>query len=131
MNINERVAEIRKYYGLTQADFGAAIGLTGNYIWMIEKGRRPPSDRTIMDLCREFDINPDWLKTGSGEMIRRKPRHERLMELCLDAAENPDSPKGTILAALAALSDEQWQALGDIIKTASAAVQTKKKPDQD
>ena len=131
MDISERIMAIRKHYGLTQADFGAAIGLTGNYVWMMEKGRRPPSERTITDLCREFDVNPDWLQTGTGEMLRRKPQNETLMKFCLNAAENPDSLKGALLTAMAALTDDQWKGLEDIIKTASVAIQVQKMPDQD
>lgn len=35
---------------------------------MLEKGERAPSDRTIMDICREFNVNEHWLRTGEGEM---------------------------------------------------------------
>ena len=35
---------------------------------MLEKGERVPSDRTISDICREFNVNEDWLRTGNGYM---------------------------------------------------------------
>ena len=31
-------------------------------------GKKIPSDRTIADICREFNINENWLRTGEGEM---------------------------------------------------------------
>lgn len=131
MTIGNRLRAVRKALGLTQQEFAAAVGLKQSTIAMYEMGHGKASERVITTLCKEYDINRNWLLTGEGEMFRQKTQNETLMELCLDAAENPDSPKGAILAALAALSDEQWQALGDIIKTASAAVQAQKKPDQD
>ena len=131
MTIGNRLRAVRKALGLTQQEFATEVGLKQSTIAMYEMGHGKASERVITTLCKEYDINRNWLLTGEGEMFLPKTQNETLMELCLDAAENPDSPKGAILAALAALSDEQWQALGDIIKTASAAVQTKKKPDQD
>ena len=131
MTIGNRLRAVRKALGLTQQEFAAEVGLKQSTIAMYEIGHGKASERVITTLCKEYDINRNWLLTGEGEMFRPKTQNETLMELCLDAAENPNSPKGAILAALAALSDEQWQALGDIIKTASEAVQAQKKPDQD
>lgn len=66
--MNNRIALIRKGAGLTQEEFGARIGgLSKNYIWMLEKGDRTPSDRTIADICREFNVSEVWLRTGNGE----------------------------------------------------------------
>ena len=48
---------------------------------MIEKGDRVPSGRTIADICREFDVNEDWLRTGAGPMLVEKARDEELAEL--------------------------------------------------
>ena len=48
--VNERIAKIRKDANLTQEEFGEKIGkLSKNYIWMLEKGDRKPSDRTIAE----------------------------------------------------------------------------------
>ena len=67
--MNERLIEIRQALGLTQADFSARIGYSENYIWMIEKGRKTPSARVLSDICREFNVNERWLRTGKGEMF--------------------------------------------------------------
>lgn len=72
--MNERILAIRKKLGLTQKEFGMHIGgLSQNYIWMIEKGDRVPSDRTISDICREFNVSEAWLRTGEGEMFQPSP----------------------------------------------------------
>ena len=64
---------------MTQTEFAQKIGLSQNYVWMIERGDRCPSDRTIADICREFDVSEDWLRTGEGEMfIQLTPDEERL-----------------------------------------------------
>ena len=70
--MNRRIASIRKISNLTQDDFGTRIGLSRNYVWMIEKGERIPSDRTIADICREFNVNEHWLRTGEGEIFKEE-----------------------------------------------------------
>ena len=57
---------------LIESDF------TKNFVWMIEKGQRIPSDRTISDICREFGVNETWLRTGAGEMFQKRSRDEEL-----------------------------------------------------
>ena len=66
--MNERIRQLRNDLHLSQAEFGAKINLSQNYIWMIEKGDRTPSDRTIADIAREFGVSLAWLEDGEGEM---------------------------------------------------------------
>lgn len=67
--MNERIKEIRKSLGMTQSTFASKIGLSRNYIAQLEIGTRIPPDRTISDICREFSINEQWLRTGEGDML--------------------------------------------------------------
>lgn len=116
--MNERIALIRKEAGLTQEEFGAKVGgLSRNYIWMVEKGDRVPSDRTISDICRIFNVNEKWLRTGEGEMFKPKSRNEELMEFATKAAEgDPGSIQAQLLAVMARLTDEQWEVLAQVAK---------------
>lgn len=72
--MNERIKRLRLELGLTQAQFGEKIKLSQNFVWMIEKGTRAPSDRTISDICREFGVNEAWLRKGVGEPHRQRGR---------------------------------------------------------
>ena len=114
--MNERISLVRKEAGLTQEEFGAKVGgLSRNYIWMIEKGDRVPSDRTISDICREFDVNEEWLRTGAGEMFKPKSRNEELFEFATKVAEgDPGSIQAQPLAVMARLTDEQWEVLAQV-----------------
>lgn len=66
--MKNRIFKIRKDNKLTQDAFSEKLNLSKNFVWMLEKGERAPSDRTIMDICREFNVNEHWLRTGEGEM---------------------------------------------------------------
>lgn len=124
--MNERIAMVRKAAGLTQEDFGARIGgLSRNYIWMVEKGDRVPSDRTILDICREFGVNEDWLRAGVGEMFRPRSRNEELFDFLNTALEeDPNGMKVRLLTVMSRLSEAQWELLADIAR--KLAEETKK-----
>lgn len=74
--MKDRIIRIRKDAKLNQEDFAKRINLTKNYISLIETGNRIPSDRTISDICREFNINEEWLRTGIEPM--KIPRDGKL-----------------------------------------------------
>lgn len=66
--INERIKLIRKNAGLTQEKFAKVLGTVQNTITGYETGKRNPSGSVIALICKEFNINEEWLRTGHGEM---------------------------------------------------------------
>ena len=66
--MNDRILKIRKDQKLTQDAFAEKLNLSKNYIWQMEKAERVPSDRTILDICRVFNVNEKWLRNGEGSM---------------------------------------------------------------
>lgn len=69
MSIGERLKLLRKDLGLTQEVFASRIGSVQNSITGYENGRRIPSSRVILLICKEFHVNEEWLRYGSGEMF--------------------------------------------------------------
>nr|UVN04778.1 MAG: helix-turn-helix domain protein [Bacteriophage sp.] len=67
MTIGDRIIEIRKEENLSQEEFGKKIGLSRSIIGCYEKNIRNVSDRTIRDICSNFNVNEDWLRTGNGD----------------------------------------------------------------
>ena len=67
--MNKRIRQIRLDLGLSQSEFGRKIGITTSAISRIESGENSASTQTIMLICREFNINYDWLTAGQGEMF--------------------------------------------------------------
>lgn len=115
MEIGERIKEVRKAQKITQQAFADAIGLKRNTIANYEIGNVDPSDRTISDICREFDVNEEWLRTGAGEMFKPKSRNEELFEFATKVAEgDPGSIQTQLLAVMARLTDEQWEVLAQV-----------------
>lgn len=105
--MNERIKEARKARKMTQQQLAEAIGLTQNYIAMIETGRREPSDRTIADICQVCGVDEIWLRTGTGEMFAPKTRREELEEIFHHCEIGTDA-KARMIRAMAQLPDEAF-----------------------
>ena len=67
-DINSRIAAVIKDSGLTKTAFAERIKVSQQHISRLAKNGIP-SDRTIWDICREFNVNETWLRTGEGEMF--------------------------------------------------------------
>ena len=67
--MNERLKYIRKKLSLSQDAFGKKLGITGAGISKIESGDRNLTEQMILAVCREFNVNEDWLRNGNGEMF--------------------------------------------------------------
>ena len=64
--MKERIKAIRTHYGLTQQEFANKLGLKRNSVANYEIGRNTPLDPIITSICREFNVNEVWLRTGEG-----------------------------------------------------------------
>lgn len=71
--MEERIKELRKKLGLSQADFGSEIGVKQTTIAGYETGTRTPIDAVIISICRKFHVSYDWLIAGEGEMFESLP----------------------------------------------------------
>lgn len=66
--MHERIKQLRKELGLTQQEFANRLNIKRGAIANYEIGRNEPIDAVISLICREFNINEEWLRTGKGEM---------------------------------------------------------------
>lgn len=82
MTIGERVREIRKSQNLTLETFGARIGVGKTAISKIENGRGGLTEQAKKSICREFNVNYNWLEYGTGEMFSNLPK-TILKDLCI------------------------------------------------
>ena len=67
--MNERILEIIKTLGIKKTEFAKRLNLSQPYVSELCSGKKLPSDRTIADICREFNIDENWLRTGEGKMF--------------------------------------------------------------
>lgn len=81
MTQGERVREIRKSLKLTLEKFGVKLGVKKSAISDIESGRNALTEQMAVSICREYNVNYDYLINGEGEMFDDLPQTV-LEELC-------------------------------------------------
>lgn len=107
--MEHRIKELRKHLSLTAEEFARRIGVARSTISGIETGARIPSNQLITSICREYNVNEQWLRTGEGTMFAESPEDERIASVC-------DRPHGaSLLEKLSALSDAGLKALDDLL----------------
>ena len=110
--VGDRIRELRKELGTTQQEFADRLKIKRNTIATYETGRNDPIDSVFALICREFNVNETWLRTGEGEMFVPKSRDEELAEFFGNVQGiGPESFKRRFVAMLSRLDEEDWALL--------------------
>ena len=125
LTIHERIKQVRKKYSLTMDDFGKRIGIGKSSVSTIESGKNNPSDQTVHFICREFNVNENWLRTGEGEMLVPFDRTSEISYFMGSLLrEEGDTFKKRFVSALAKLEERDWVALEKLV------TETNKSPEE-
>ena len=115
--IKDRIKAIRKTLDLTQTEFGEKIGLGLGAIKNLEYGRTEPSPALSDLICKTFGVSVIWLEPGEGEMFRKMTRREKIANFVSEAlADESDDFMSQLILVLAALSDDGWRKLREVIR---------------
>lgn len=115
--IGTRIKEIRKGAGLTLEKFGAKIGITAASMSTIENGKSNPSGQTVLMICREFNVNEDWLRDGKGEPFMQLSREESIAAYVgsLTGGHITDIEE-SIIKFMAETTVEEWENLASALR---------------
>ena len=99
--LNERVKQLRKTLDLTMEKFGDRLGVKKNSISQIEQ--------MIKSICREFDVDEEWLRNGTGSMFIERTRDEEIAKFIgtIQSVED-DSFMKKFISMLAKLDESEW-----------------------
>lgn len=110
--MNTRIKKIREKFTLTQEEFGKKIGAARNTIANYESGNRSPSNAVILSICREFKINEEWLRYGTGSMYIAPSREQEIATITSTLLkEETESFKYRLIKALCSLGNADWEML--------------------
>ena len=114
--MKDRFKELRKELNVTQQEFADKLKISRNFVAQIEMGSKVPSDRTIDDVCRECNVNEEWLRTGNGDMFVPGIKDKQISAMLADVMKSgEDSFRHRLVSALARLDDEGWDNLEKLI----------------
>lgn len=116
-SMSERISECIKESGLTKTAFATKIDVSQPFISQLCAGTTTPSSRTIRDICREFNIDENWLRTGEGNMRIALSRSQEVSEFVGDILKGEaDTFKRRFVAMLARLDESEWMVLEKMVE---------------
>ena len=121
--MKDRIKKLRKALGLTQQEFADRLGISRGNIATYETREGNPGSSVITLICREFNVNETWLRTGEGEMFAPKTDEDELTRAVesMLKGRNPNF-KRRMVSILAGLGDNEWTLLEEkMLELAKAA----------
>lgn len=67
--MHERIKKLRRYFNLTQQEFADKLHIKRGSVATFERGNSDPSDAAVVLICKTFNVNETWLRTGKGGMF--------------------------------------------------------------
>lgn len=110
--MKDRIKKIRKEFDLTQQKFAEKIGVKQNTVAQYEMGRNIPIDTVISLICKEFNVNEEWLRNGTGTMYVEPDAEDQLMEWTGKVLKKQsNSFQKRFVKMLMTLSEKEWEFL--------------------
>ena len=129
--MKERVKQVRKVLNLTQQQFSDRLGIQRNAVANCESGRAELSDAVISLICRTYNVNEEWLRTGEGEMFVPRSREDEIAayfgRIMGGKCSNIES---AIISLMARATPEDWELVTTFARELAAALEAKEKPGQ-
>lgn len=110
--MKNRIKKLRKELDLTQQEFANKIGIKRGGVANYEIGRNSPADSVISLICREFNVNEDWLRNGDGDMFLPVDRENEIARMVKGLlSEENNTFKSRFITMLSGLSTSDWERL--------------------
>lgn len=122
--MNERIKKLRKTLDLTQQAFADRIGSKRNTIAKYETKTNTPSTSVISLICREFNVNENWLRYGTGEMFCQPSKNDEFLKATETIIKNNDVEVMSLLIEYCNLNDNRKEVLKDYLRSVSKRIET-------
>ena len=113
--MKDRIKELRKTLGLTLEEFGKRLGVTKAAISRLENGVNSVTDQMFTSICREFNVNEEWLRSGEGEMFVQVPEEDQYSKAAASLLKEDDVFAMEAIKLYHSLSAEQRIAVKNFI----------------
>lgn len=107
--LNSRIKQVRKALGMSQDDFGNGLGLGRGAITNIELNKTTPKPLVVQLICKTYNVNETWLRTGEGEMFVQRTRSQEITDFMADLVQTDNEFKRRFVSVLARLDEKDWE----------------------
>lgn len=114
--INDRISEVVAASGKNKTEFAKSINISQPFLSQICTGAKTPSERTIADICRVYEINEEWLRNGTDPMKKEVSRFEEVSNLVSKALNGSNGFKKAVIQAICNRSDKELEVLDMLLR---------------
>ena len=124
--INKQIAALIHAKGMNKSQFAESINVSPQFISAVCTGTKQPSDRTIADICRVYNVNEDWLRDGTGDPFMPLSREENIAEYVgsINGGHITDIEE-SVIKFMVGTPVEEWETLASALRRCRET----KKPD--
>lgn len=116
--VNERISELISVLKIKKKDFSDRLNVSPAFVSQLCSGASQPSDRTISDICNEFNVNREWILTGEGPIFADLTRQKKIAAFIGDlmAEDKDDSFKLAFIEAISQMTPEEWALVEKMVR---------------
>lgn len=114
--MRSRIKQLRQVNNLTQQEFADRLNIKRGTLANYELGRNEPIDAVVTLICREFDVNENWLRHGIGEMKAETTQRQKLTRFFADVLATCPDERSAFVAALDDLPPEFWPMVAELAR---------------
>ncbi len=109
MSINDRIKQLRKTLKLSQTDFGKNLGVSRDVINNLDRSAVEPKPLILEHICSVYNVNPDWLLHGTGEMFVERDSGDEIADFLSSLLDDDDtSIRKRFILALSKFDGDDW-----------------------
>lgn len=113
--MNERIKQLRQALDLSMEAFGNELGVTRSAISRIESGIVNVTNQMVSSVCRQYNVNEEWLRTGNGTMFMELTKAEEAARIVGNVLRTDDKFILNAFIALGQLSKEDWKVIEKLV----------------
>ncbi len=116
-NLNVRIQTLITKLGIKKIEFAKKLGISSPFVSELCSGAKSPSDRTIVDICREYNVNEQWLRYGTGDIFIKVSPDDEFIKLCSQIQVSDDKFIRRIMRAYWGLNDSEKAAVQKLVES--------------
>lgn len=114
--LGQRVKKVIVYHGETMTSFAKALNISQSMVSKICSDKATPSDRTISDICRIYNIRKDWLLSENGQMQDKQSLENELRQSFDGSTTLSNTIKENMISALINTPPAAWPLIVDYLQ---------------
>lgn len=115
--MKERILLVIQDAKITKTEFAKRLNVSQAFVSQMCSGAGNPSDRTVSDICRIFNVREEWLRYGLEPMRAPKTREEEVAELVGRAFADDNEFQQAVIRMICSRTKDELKVLENAFRT--------------